>query len=111
MTDVAAVGPVGIRRFTLGAACQEHRGHTHNYDHVTVVERGSVRVFTREAEGGPEKEWPKVYRAGQWFVVKRDLYHRIKALEPGTAYSCMYWHRDHDGLVVETYEGNDAAYV
>ncbi len=110
MIDVRMMGPLAFRDFTLEAPCQQARGHTHNYDHVTFVQAGSVKVFYRLTPDGEEKE-SKIYKVGEFFLVKKDVYHRIKALQPDTRYTCVFAHRDADGLVAEEYQGFEKAYV
>jgi quercetin dioxygenase-like cupin family protein len=110
MIDVTIFGPLAYRAFTLERECQENQGHTHNHDHVTFVRAGSLRVFSRTDPDGPE-EGSRVYRAGDFFLVRKDVYHRIKAMEPDTRYACVFAHRDADGLITREYEGYHAAYV
>lgn len=110
MTDARVMGPLTFRDMNLGGPCQQHSGHTHNYDHITFVQRGKVKVFTKPALDGEESEYG-TYQAGDFILIKKDVYHRIKALEEGTRYACVYAHRDADGLVAEEYGGFDNAYV
>lgn len=42
MNNVAMVGPVGFRQFTLAKICEANQGHYHNYPHVTLRMDGSV---------------------------------------------------------------------
>ncbi len=107
------LGPVALRRFDLLEVCQENQGHAHNYDHVTFVVRGAVKVFYRLPDEAEERESP-VFRAGDerpYFLVKKDVHHRIKAVEPNTRYACVFAHHDHDGAAVQEYAGNEASYV
>ncbi len=105
MPDVTVLGPVAYREFQLEQVCNENQGHQHNYDHITVVRRGSLKVFW----GEPEKE-SRVFRAGDFFLVRANIAHRIKAMEPDTKYACVFTHRDHEGQVVQEYEGHLEAY-
>ncbi len=109
MTDAVILGPVAHRQFELAQACHENQGHTHNYDHVTFVQAGSLKVFWRKPGEAAEKE-SRVFKTGDFFLVKADTEHRIKAVEAGTRYACVFTHRDAAGMVVQEYEGHDAAY-
>lgn len=109
--SVEVLGPVGMRRFVLERKCQEDKGHTHNYDHVTFVQRGRVKVFYIKPGEDTEYE-SREFPAGSIFLVKAHVHHRIKAMEPNTAYACVFTHRDFDeGEVVQEYNGNPEAYA
>ncbi len=104
--DLEHLGPVAFRRFSFAKACEEDVGHSHNFDHVTIVNAGSVRVFYGDGEHESHHE---DYRAGDFFLCEAGLHHRIKSLEPNTRYTCMFSHRDADGIVTQTYS-SEAAY-
>jgi quercetin dioxygenase-like cupin family protein len=113
MSDIIVLGPVAYRAFSLPRECDANQGHAHNYDHITIVQAGAVKVFWRPAgdEAGPERE-SKVFRAGEFFLVRAEVEHRIKALAPDTRYACVFTHRDFDeGAVVQEYNGHPDAYV
>lgn len=112
MSDAIQLGHVAYRDFTLARECEENKGHLHHYDHLTVVRAGAVKVFWRK-EGEPEsaERQSRVFRAGEFFTVMRDTYHRIKAVEVPAKWACVYHHRDRNGLIVEEYEGHDEAYA
>jgi len=80
-------------------------GHDHNFDHVTILFSGAVRV---EADGKTELfrssvgHHPKIW-------IKAGVVHSITALEDNTYLECWYVHRDENGYVVEEYQGNMAA--
>ena len=109
MTGLTILGPVAMRSFTLARKCEESHGHAHNYDHVTFVQSGAVQVFYRLGPDMPEKE-SREFKAGDFFLVKAEVYHRIKATQPDTRYACVFTHRDFDGAIVQEYNGNDPAY-
>lgn len=106
------LGPVVLHKFTLEKTCQVNKGHAHQYDHVTFVQAGSLKVFYRLASdpvGSPERE-SRVFAVGEFFLTKANVYHTIKALEDGTRYVCVFTHRDFkDGSVVQEYNGNPEA--
>ncbi len=108
--SVTVLGPVACRSFELKKKCEENQGHRHNYDHVTFVQAGSLKVFWKTAPDDPENE-SRVFKVGEFFLVKKDVYHRIKAMKPGTRYVCVFTHRDFGGeTVVQEYNGYLDAY-
>ena len=104
------LGPFQIREFTLAKECEASEGHQHHYDHVTVGIAGRVQVTAKWKEGD---QWiedaPRVFLPGQFFNVKAEVFHTLKALDAGTKYVCMFSHRDFDGQIVQEYNGNDFA--
>lgn len=111
MSDLAINGPLGLRRFRLEKTCDESVGHEHNYDHVTLVHRGRLKVLYRYVKEGQEIVGEtREYEAGEFFTVKASVRHTLKALEPDTEYFCIFSHRDLDGVVLQQYRGNDRAY-
>lgn len=105
----ALVGPLGIRRFVAEQKCVAHEGHAHNYDHTTIVIRGGVRVTIREADG--TERLLGEYHQGAAVEIKAGVAHTVKPIEDDTVYFCVFSHRDFDGLVTQTYHGNEKAYV
>lgn len=69
-------------------------GHSHHFDHVTLLIKGSVSV---SVEGGPEKE----FHAPTFVVVKKDKSHKFTALEDDTVYYCVFALRDIDGQPID----------
>ena len=92
-------------------------GHTHNFDHVTLVLAGAVRVrYHKEVEGVMVLQGYQEFHAplkmhgdgGQeaQILVKAGVHHEITALEDGTHCWCVFAHRDPDtGEVVEAWNG------
>lgn len=111
MVDLNVIGPIGSRTFVLAGVCEESVGHEHNYDHVTIVIRGRLRVSYSFEEGGKAVEGvSREFGPGDEVLVKAGVRHTLKALEPNTVYKCVFSHRDFDGLVTQTYQGNAGAY-
>ena len=112
MTEVAITGPIGYRRYVLEKTCESNVGHTHNYDHTTIVIRGSIRVTIskQDADGNTVTVGSREYSAGEVVFIAANLMHTIKALEDNSVYMCVFSHRDFDGLVTQKYVGNGAAY-
>jgi len=111
MSDLAITGPIGIRKHILEKVCNVSEGHEHNYDHTTIVVRGSVKVTYKYQKDGEMVEGEtKEFLQGETIFIKADVWHTIKALEDNTIYMCVFSHRDFDGLVTQKYIGNQGAY-
>jgi len=112
MSSFQIVGPIGIHRHHLAAICEESHGHTHNYDHTTIVLAGRICI-TREnlIDGVWVASLPEEYDRGEAAYVPANEKHTIKALEPNAEWLCVFSHRDFDGLRTQRYtHGNVAAY-
>lgn len=84
-------------------------GHEHNFDHLTVVFSGSIRVRFTYRNG---YSFEKTYHAGSEVLIRADVCHKIWALEPHTLTKCLFAHRDPiTGKPVPEYNGNELAYV
>jgi quercetin dioxygenase-like cupin family protein len=111
MAGLAIVGPLGIRRLELAKKCDVSEGHTHNYDHTTIVIRGGVICTYKYEKDGQIVEGESVeFRQGEAFEVKARVHHTLKATEDNTIYYCCFSHRDLDGVVCQRYTGNAQAY-
>lgn len=106
-------GNVFIRPNKLEKAGDKTEGHSHNFDHTTYVVSGRVRVIARNDKGeqiadrnfgGPDDH-------GRHFLVKKDVWHEIIALEDKTEYHCIYSHRTPQGEVSQVNTGWQDAYA
>ena len=84
------------------------KGHRHNFDHTTILFKGSVHVAATLTDG---TEIEREFTAPSHFLIRKDVTHNITALEDGTEYWCVYSHRTPQGDVVEEYDGWLKAYV
>lgn len=108
----AIKGPIGYRQFHLEKICQANEGHKHNYDHNTIVIRGSLRVIYKdEVDGKIVETESRDYYQGEHIHIAKGKLHTIKALEDDTIYQCIFSHRDWDGQIIQTYIGNRSAYL
>lgn len=101
---VSIVGPVGLDRFVLDKTCQTNELQAHNYDHATIVCRGALAAIIDGVQS-------RRYESGEAIAIAAGKTHILKALEDNTVYVCAFSHRDFDGLVTQTYIGNEAAYA
>ena len=58
------------------------QGHTHQFDHATLVAHGSVLVRAKGKE--------TVFKAPHLIWIAKDIRHELVALEPGTVCACLH---------------------
>lgn len=86
-------------------------GHAHNYDHATLISSGAVRYEVLDGKNGNIVSSKDVY-APNFVFVRKNIYHRLVALEPNTVCACIHAIRSiEDDIVspeyfIETFEGN-----
>ena len=102
-----ALGNIYVRPNTLLHAGDVTQGHTHNFDHVTVIFRGAVHVKATLPSGQIIEQ---DFAAGDYFLIRADVTHEFTALMDDTLYICAYSHRTPQGEVVQDYTGWDEAY-
>jgi quercetin dioxygenase-like cupin family protein len=83
-------------------------GHTHNFDHTTILFRGAFRIKAKLANG---TEIVREAKAPAHFLIRADVEHEITALSDDTEFWCVYAHRTPQGDVIQTYDGWQKAYV
>ena len=64
-------------------------GHTHTYDHGTLVSSGSVLYEVLDSEDGNTISSKEV-KAPNFIFVNKDKFHRITALEDNTVCACIH---------------------
>jgi hypothetical protein len=64
-------------------------GHTHTYDHATLVSSGSVRYEVLDEYNG-NVVYSRDFVAPTAVYVEKDKYHRLVALEPNTVCACIH---------------------
>lgn len=77
-------------------------GHKHNFDHTTIIFKGSIKIVT------PTRS--VVFTAPDHVLIKKEVEHEILILEDDTTYWCVFSHRDENGEVVQEPNGNIDAY-
>jgi hypothetical protein len=86
----AYVGNLFVSPQPMERKGDEIGGHTHYFDHVSFLVRGSVEVFV-------EGHDPKVLVAPTFVIIRKHTRHRIVALEDNTEWFCIFAIRDLDG--------------
>lgn len=87
-TKMSCVKNLWTRQMFFAKAGDANEGHVHNYDHITLLAHGSVRVHV---EGNTTD-----FKAPQMIYVKAGKSHFIEALEDGTVAYCVHALRDKD---------------
>ncbi len=95
-------GNIFIRPNPLEKKGDVVEGHKHNFDHTTIVFKGSVHVKAVKPDGTIKE---KDFVAPSHFLVKADTEHEITALEDNTEFWCVYSHRDPQGRITQEYTG------
>ena len=101
-------GNVFIRPNKLAKAGDRTDGHTHNFDHTTILFKGSFRITARLPNG---TEVVREAQAPAHFLIRAEVSHEIVATADDTEYWCVYSHRTPQGEVVQEYDGWRESYV
>jgi hypothetical protein len=105
-------GPMGNLYFRPMSGLQKGQvisGHKHNFDHVTFLWRGSVRL---RAWSKPDQSdlVDRKYSAPARILIKKDCYHEFTSLEDQTFADCIYALRDFDNQVTDHWNGDPTPY-
>jgi quercetin dioxygenase-like cupin family protein len=87
-TRITAAANLWLRQMTFNKAGDANEGHVHNYDHVTLLAHGSVRVHV----DGKATD----FKAPQMIFIIKGKSHFLEALEDGTIAYCVHALRDKD---------------
>jgi len=87
--EVIAVSNVYSRMMYFRNAGDVEIGHSHVYDHGTLVSFGSVKYEVLDGYNGSVVA-EKTFVAPSFIFVEKDKYHRITALENGTVCACIH---------------------
>ena len=80
--DIGQVANVFIRMMTFEKAGDVEDGHTHDFDHVTLLSKGSLKVISDGKE--------TVFTAPHMIFIKKDEEHAFTALEDNTVAYCIH---------------------
>jgi quercetin dioxygenase-like cupin family protein len=65
-------------------------GHTHPFDHLTLLASGSVKLTVEEKE--------TIFKAPHMIYIHKDKVHKLEALEDNTVAYCIHALRDGNGV-------------
>ncbi len=105
-------GPMGnvyFRPMRFGKKGDKVAGHTHNFDHVTFLWNGSVRLRAWHVDS-PKEIVDRNYSAPARVLIKKDWVHEFTALSDDAAADCVYAVRDFDDQVTDTWNGDSVPY-
>lgn len=104
-------GNVFLRPMFFAGAGSAVWGHKHNFDHYTLIARGSVLAEFQLPDG---EKFERVYTADARVVeiaIKKDVIHKFTALTDEVIAICVYALRDlNTGEVVDFWDGGMESY-
>ncbi len=111
--NLIVCGELALRPLVFGPAGSVVEGHTHNFDHMTYITHGKVRVEKLGDEGKVLKMVELDASEARNFVnIEAGVIHRLTSLTDGALGHCVYPHRDPEtNAIVRHYNGWEAAYV
>ena len=101
--ELGYFGNIWVRQNLLEKTGDSHPGHKHNFDHVSLLTSGKVRVTIK---GYP----PKEFTAPTFIVIKKEHTHTFEALADNTLWYCVFALRDINGDVTDFYSGDNSPY-
>jgi hypothetical protein len=105
-------GNIFIRPNQLATAGDVTEGHTHNFDHTTIVYKGAIHVKATLPDGTViERAFGEGTGNGRHCLIRADVTHEITALVDDTEYWCVYSHREPQGEISQVFTGWQEGYV
>lgn len=90
LTDLKVVDNVFVKLHHFTNVGDTHEGHTHAFDHITLLSSGSVKMVHDKGEAE--------YKAPHLIVTPKGIKHQFTALEANTVFCCIHAIRDKDEL-------------
>lgn len=87
---IKIVDNVFVKMMHFLRAGDVHSGHSHNFDHITLLATGRVRMTHNNGE--------QEFVAPHLIVTPKGITHQFTALEAGTLLCCIHAIRDGDGV-------------
>lgn len=100
-------GNVYIRPNPLAKAGDKVDGHKHNFDHTTIVFKGSIHVKATLPNGSVID---RAFHAPSYCLIRADVEHEITALEDNTEFWCVYSHRTPQAQITQEWDGWSPSY-
>jgi len=97
--QVIACSNVYVRNMFFREKGDVEIGHTHSYDHATLLSSGSVIYEVLDDFNGETVEFQE-FTAPAMIYVKKDKFHRLTALEDGTVCACIHALRTIDADII-----------
>lgn len=90
LTDVNVVDNVFVKMHRFLNAGDTHQGHSHPFDHITLLATG--KVLMKHDNGEQE------FTAPHLIVTPKNITHQFTALEPNTVFCCIHAIREGSGV-------------
>jgi quercetin dioxygenase-like cupin family protein len=87
--SIGCVSNLFSRQMSFAKAGDTEIGHTHHFDHLTLLAHGSLRVTV----AGETTD----FKAPQMIYIKAEVVHELVALEDNTVAYCIHALRNADG--------------
>ena len=84
--SVSCVSSVYVRQMHFAKAGDVEQGHSHQFDHQTLLAKGSLKIVLEGVE--------TVYQAPHIIFIRKDHRHELTALEDDTLCYCIHALRD-----------------
>ena len=81
-TTMACVSNLWVRQMHFVKAGDRNEGHVHNFDHITLLAKGSVNVYV--------DEHVTKFIAPHLIFISKGKAHYIEALEDNTVATCLH---------------------
>lgn len=82
IVNIGCVSNVFVRMMHFVAAGDSENGHTHPFDHITLLAKGKLKVTV----DGSDTE----FTAPHMLFIKAEQVHRLEALTDGTVAYCIH---------------------
>ena len=92
--ELGSFGNIWVKMNVLHKAGQFAEGHTHSFDHVSLLVKGKVEV---EIAGYP----PREFTAPTFIVIRKEYEHKFTALEDDSVWYCVFSLKDIEGLFLD----------
>ena len=88
--QLTCVSNVYVRMMHFKHAGDVEQGHSHPFDHISMLSYGKIRITVGEHE--------KEFSAPQMIFIKKEMEHQLVALEDGTTVLCIHAIRDGEAI-------------
>lgn len=88
--QLSCVSNIFVRMMHFKHAGDVECGHSHPFDHVSMLARGKIKITVGEHE--------KEFMAPQMIFIKKDMEHQLVALEDDTTVLCIHAIRDGEAV-------------
>lgn len=99
--ELGYFGNIWVRSHQLIKEGDAHDGHTHHFDHVTMLVSGKVRVDVEDIIKNEKRS--KEFEGPTFIIIRKEHKHKITALTDNVIYYCVFALRNIDGDVTDIY--------